>query len=180
MVDPAPEFSRTVPADLIGPQVQEHRIEASAAERRALAERFELAELKSLLAVVRLQRPNSKGLIHFEACFEAELVQTCVVTLEPIESHVKDRIVLQFGRATAADGAQATEIDIAIDEEDPPEPIVSGDIDMGEAVAQGLALALDPYPRKPGASLEAGVSDLGDAEASANPFAALAPLRKKD
>ena len=54
------------------------------------------------------------------------------------------------------------------------EPIAAGEIDLGEAVAQQLAVSLDPYPRAPGATL----ASTGEAEAQ-SPFAALAALKKK-
>jgi hypothetical protein len=179
MSQPRPEFSRRIAVGLIGPQEQEHRLQASGEERQALARRFGLVELVSLEAAVRLSRPSPGGLIRLEAELRAEVVQSCVVTLEPLTSRLQDRIVLHFGLAGGPAGEEAGEVELSIEEDDPPEPIVDGEIDMGEAVVQGLALALDPYPRKPGAEAE----DLGAERPAADgsgPFAALARLRKKE
>src|SRR5258708_16206242 len=102
MTEPTPEFSRPIAISLIGPQEHEQRIEASPAERRALAERFNLVELASLVAVVRLRRPVAGGVVRVEAEFTAEVVQSCVVTLEPIRTRIADEIVLHFARERAA------------------------------------------------------------------------------
>ena len=115
-----------------------------------------------------------------EADFDAEVVQSCVVTLEPLPSRISDRIVQYFGREGLAAESDPTEVEVAVDEEDPPEPIVNGEIDMGEAVAQGLALALEPYPRKPGAAIAEEVPKSAPATAAPGPFAVLARLRKKE
>jgi hypothetical protein len=180
MSESAAEFTRTVPVGQIGPQEQEHRIEASEAERRSLARRFGLVELRFLAARVTLRRPTQGGLIRLEADFDAAVVQSCVVTLEPVESRISDRIVLFFGREAAAAKADPGEIEVSIEADDPPEPIVNGEIDMGEAVAQGLALAIDPYPRKPGAAIGAEAGAAPPAATPPGPFAVLARLRKRE
>jgi uncharacterized metal-binding protein YceD (DUF177 family) len=54
-------------------------------------------------------------------------------------------------------------------------------LDLGEVAAEELSLALDPYPRKPGARLEKsryGESE-EEAEKGRNPFAVLAGLKDR-
>ena len=76
------------------------------------------------------------------------------------------------------------EVDLSLDEEDPPDPIVGGIIDIGEAVAEHLALALEPFPRAPGAEFQAAEflkstdKIIEPAKETRNPFAVLASLRK--
>jgi uncharacterized metal-binding protein YceD (DUF177 family) len=157
------EFSRPVPAfDL--PEVAVHRIAAGPAERAALAARFGLLALDRLEAEIRL-RPIARG-VRLEAEFEAEVVQECVVTLEPVANRVGERFTLVFGEAPA--GA---------DEDNVVEPIEGETLDLGETVAQQLSLALDPYPRAPGAAIDPAWTE--DASA-ASPFAALAKLRRPE
>jgi hypothetical protein len=180
MSEPVAEFSRPVPIGLIGPQEQEHRIEASDAERQALTKRFGLVELRFLAARVTLRRPTAGGLVRLEAEFDAEVVQSCIVSLDPVESRLSDRIRLNFGRAGLAAEVDPNEVEVSLEEEDPPEPIVNGAIDMGEAVVQGLALALDPYPRKPGVAIGAETGSSQPAPAPPGPFAVLARLRKRE
>jgi len=163
---PAPEFSRLVPVgQLAGTAV--HRIEASAAERDALARRFGLLGIDRLAAEARLT-PLARG-FRLDAELVAEVTLECVVTLDPVKSRIEEPFSLVYGE---------------VDEEEPPEPAGAEDdvvepwpgeeLDIGEAVAQQLSLALDPYPRAPGAALPA---EGGPPAEPDHPFAALAKLK---
>jgi uncharacterized metal-binding protein YceD (DUF177 family) len=156
-----PEFSRPVAVThLTGPV--ERRIVADEAERAALARRFSLVALESLEAEVRLV-PLALG-VRLEADFSAAVVQECVLTLEPVHNHIQERFSLLYGEA--ADGSELDP------EAELVEPLQGEEIDIGEAVAQQLSLALDPYPRAPGAVLPEHPEPLRD-----SPFAGLAKLK---
>ena len=182
MKEPAavtPEFSRPVPADSVGPQSLLRRIEAGPAEREGLAKRFDLLALDRLEASLELSREKGE-VIRLQGHFIADVVQSCVVTLGPVPAHLEVDFEMTFS-ASAVEPAVADLDPLA---EEGPEPIPEGLIDLGEAVAQQLAVALDPYPRAPGASLEAleeakKVVGQGTGEGARNPFAELASLRKK-
>jgi uncharacterized metal-binding protein YceD (DUF177 family) len=167
---PEPEFSRPFVADRLGIAAIIETISAGPAERIALAKRLGLIELGKLSAAVTLERGLS-GLIHIKGRLEADVVQTCVVTLAAFPCHVEDSFALDFGDGTVM---QTDEIDLDPDY-DPPEPIEDGMIDIGELVAQYLALALDPHPRAPGAALESVWVDPDADERS--PFAILKRLK---
>lgn len=163
----APEFSRLVPLARLGSEPYRQEIKATAEERRQLAQRFDLIELDKLAAAVTLQRLGGE-LIGLEASFEAEFSQNCVVMLEPMPGRVTHTFALFYG---PIEEGQA-EIDIDVDE--PAfEPLTGDAIDIGEAVAQELSLALPEFPRLPDAVIE--VAD--DVEANEGPFAALERLR---
>jgi hypothetical protein len=138
-----------------------HRIEATPGERAALARRFGLRSLDRLAAEVRLA-PFGRG-VRLEAALEADVVQDCVVSLQPVPGKVADRFTLVYGEAPAGD------------EETVVEPLEGDTIDIGEAVAQQLSLALDPYPRAPGAAIDPRWSG---GETAERPFAALAKWKK--
>lgn len=148
-------------------------LEASAAERRALAARFDLVALDSLSADLRLDRIAAGDLVKVGGRVTATLAQRCVVTLEPAPA----MIGADFERVFTQDAPEYTgeeEIEIGADD---PEPLAGDTLDLGEIVAEELALALDPYPRSPAADQalqELGVADDGR---SAHPFGALARLR---
>jgi uncharacterized metal-binding protein YceD (DUF177 family) len=167
---PDPEFSRPFVADRLGAAAVIETLVANPAERAALAKRLDLVELGRLSATVTLERGLS-GLIHVEGRLEADMVRTCVVTLAAFPSHVEDSFALDFGAGVAV---PVDEVDIDIDY-DAPEPIEDGVIDIGELVTQYLALALDPYPRAPGATLESVWIDPDADERS--PFAVLKRLK---
>jgi uncharacterized metal-binding protein YceD (DUF177 family) len=157
-----PEFSRPIEAMRLGTEPATYKITATAKERAALAERFDLLALERLEAEVRLAR-LAGGLIHLTARFAAEPVQRCVVTLDPVPSRIEDRFTLLYGDEPATSTA----------DDDLIEPLDAGRIDIGEAVAQQLSLTLDPFPRSPAAAAVA------DAEPERHsPFADLAKRQK--
>lgn len=169
-----PEFSRPIEVDQIGVEGVSLEIAAEPAEREELAKRFGLIGLDRLTASVRVL-PVSRRLFRMEGRLEAEVVQRCVVTLEPIPARLVESFSALFGEG--GPGLEA----LAAGDDDVPEPIEGGTIDIGETVAQHLALALDPYPRKPGASVPREYSDGGEEgreEEHRSPFAALGSLKR--
>ena len=149
-MEPPQGFHRAVRVDRMGaagadPELR--RITASAAERRALAERFGLLALDELAAQARLWRQGSR--VHLRVNFTAAVVQSCVVTLEPVSEHIAHTFERAYLPPAASPGASAKEVRVAIDG-DEAEPLGGNEIDLGEAVAEELALALNPYPRTPG------------------------------
>ena len=119
------------------------------------------------------------ALVRLSGQFEADLVQACVVTLEPLRSRIVEPFEQLYSLAELA-AREDLEIEVAPEDEDPPEPVGPDGVDVGELVAQQLAVAIDPYPRSEGASLEAlreaGLA--GETEGAEGPFAALAPLKR--
>jgi uncharacterized metal-binding protein YceD (DUF177 family) len=144
---PPPEFARPVEVPQGPGRETVHAIAAGADERAALAARFALLALDRLEAEVRLRR-LAGGLVRLSAALRADVVQACVVTLEPVPSRIEEDFSLLYG---AADEAR----EIVLDGEDETvEPLAGNRIDIGEAVAQQLSLALDPFPRVEGARLD--------------------------
>ena len=178
----AVEFSRPAAVDRIGAALLQYEIEANAAERAALAERFGLLSLERFTAKIILRRLR-KDLIRVRGRLTASLTQSCVVTLEPVAAEIAEDFELDFvegaGDRSADSGA---ELDLDVEAADGPEPLLGPEIDLGEVAAEQLGLAIDPYPRKPGAAIPAEwVGEETPAPAPAekvNPFAALEKLRK--
>jgi hypothetical protein len=173
---PKPEFSRPLDAAALEAREVVRKIEATPAERDALACRLDLHALRALSATLRVRR-RSDQVVEVLGTFEADLEQTCVVTLDPVPAHLERK----FHQIYSAEvEAPAGEVVVSIDadeEDDAPEPLTDRGIDLGEAVVQQLAVSLDPYPRKPGAEIPAeyGAADAGR---QAGAFAALARLRR--
>jgi len=176
----AAEFSRLVPVDRLEQGEVMEGIRAREGERRALAERFGLIALEGLEAEVRLRRIESGPIVRVEGRFFAAVVQTCVVSLEPVASRLEEPFSLLYAPAGRAKARKARREEGGEELREWPEPIEEGAIDIGEAVAQQLALALDPYPRKPGARLEDMIGDApGVKTAPESPFAVLARLARR-
>jgi uncharacterized metal-binding protein YceD (DUF177 family) len=167
--DIAPEFSRLVRIAGLGSKPFRQRIEATPNEREQLSRRFDLLALDRLSAVVELRRQDAEVIL-LEATFEADFVQACTVTLEPVPGGISDRFALVYGPISG----QRHEIERGVDE--PAfEPLKGDTIDIGEAVAQELSLSLPLCPRHPGAGIEVEFS-----EELSGPFASLARLLGRD
>ena len=151
---PAPEFSRLVAVERIDRRGLARTIAADPDERAALARRFGLIAIDSLEASIRLKAVNGGAAIRLDGHIEARVTQRCVVTLEPVPQTVESDFVLLFTREQ--DGE---EVDLAFEDE-VVEVLEGSDIDIGEAAAQELSVALDPYPRAASAQLEVeGLTD---------------------
>ena len=162
------EFSRRVAIARLGMEPFRQRIEATAEERARLSRRFDLITLDRLIAEVMLRR-QSPVTILLEAEFTADFEQCCTVTLEPVRGTVCDRFSLVYGSAST------DQPEIAFSEDEPVfEPLDGDSVDIGEAIAQELSLALPLFPRHP----EALVDETAVAEPLDGRFAALARLRR--
>lgn len=149
-------------------------IEAPATARAAVAELAGLRELPQLAASFDLT-PQVGG-VHVSGRVSARVGQTCVVTLEPIENAVSETIDLKFAPGVAA--AEAGRRKKVRGEDEPPEPLIGGSLDLGALATEFLILGIDPYPRKPGAQF--GTPQTGKSEeGGTRPFAALAALKDR-
>lgn len=148
-------------------------IAADESERQAVAERLRLASLERFDAHVTLDRDGMR--IHARGRIRAALCQSCVATGDPVAEHVDEPFEVVF-LPEPHPGRPDEEVELAAEDCD----VVFHDgaaIDLGTALADTLALSLDPYPRSAGA--EAALKEAGVlSEEQAGPFAVLAKLRK--
>ena len=166
-----PEFSRLERIDTIGEGERSIAIVASEGERAALAERFGLVSVDRLEATFRVKR-DAAGIVA-RGSVSAAVVQACSVTDEPLPQSVSEDVALRF--VTEQEAAAEEEIELDLDALDTM-PYDGAAIDLGEAAAETMALALDPFPRGPNAAAAlraAGVIS----EEEAKPAGALAGLK---
>ncbi len=153
------------------------RIDLSAddAERARVAERLGLRSLDRLEAHATLDRKGE--VVRARGRLRAALCQSCVVTDEPVDAHADEAFDIYF---LPEPSPSSPEEEVELRESDCDVVFHDGSaIDLGEAIADTLALTLDPYPRSAGAEAtlrEAGVLT----EEEAGPFAALAKLKRSD
>jgi uncharacterized metal-binding protein YceD (DUF177 family) len=155
-----------------------HReLDADEAQRKAMADIGGLCEVISAHASFDVT-PQSGGRFHVAGRVHARVGQTCVVTLDPIETDIDEPIDLIFAPpeqipalSDLVDDAAAADDDI-----DPPEPIEGGVIDLGRLAADALFLGVDPYPRKPDAVFD---HEITPPDPKDHPFAALKALKVK-
>lgn len=188
-------FSRPLPIEEVPPEGSDLIISATQTEREAIAGADGLEGLAKLEGSLHVA-PWQKGGLSVTGEMRARITQICVVTLEPFETEVVEPIEVKFAAETAranpgaadplptksarsrrvnrpAQAAPAT----AFEDDDPPDPIIDGRVDLGALVAEFLALSLDPYPRKPGVEFEPAPA--AASEAAENPFAKLEALKSK-
>ena len=151
-MDRPPEFPRLIATEgIIQNKNKVEKIEATVAECAALAKRLDLRSLSGLKGKISMFRVLEDNVIRIEGDIEADVVQSCVVSLQDVPSKVK----VHFNTCFTEEGKEIDEDDeISVSlEEGFPDVMVGGMIDLGELVAQYLSLELDPYPRAPGVSL---------------------------
>jgi len=158
-----------------------HRdLEADSATRAAIADVGGLREVLAVKASLDVT-PLRGGRFHVTGQVRGRIGQTCVVTLEEIESDIDEPIDVIFAppdqipqMAALVDEAQEDHRSTDEDTPDPPEPIENGLIDLGRLATDALYLGVDPYPRKPDAVFEPLVAAPDPED---HPFAALKALK---
>jgi uncharacterized metal-binding protein YceD (DUF177 family) len=169
-------LSHPVPvSELLRGDVVTLTIAAGDAERRALAEFLNIPEVKSLAARLKVRAEPGRRFV-LDGTVAADLVQSCVVTLDPVETRVEGPIRRVY-LDTPPDQEDA---DLDPFDDDAPDLIDGGVIDAGAAVCEYIALEMEPYPRAKHAPEPENTAENGGGEGDApanNPFAVLAQLR---
>ncbi len=166
------EFSHVIPVDKIPAQGMVVELSANDQQRADLAKRFALQDLTSLSAKLTINPARDGAAFSVRGDLLADVVQSCVVTLEPVPAHVHDDLSVLFTDLVDEDGLEHADFD-----GDDLEVLVNGKIDLGELLAQHLGVALDPYPRKAGVDFDKVT--FGTADSPVNPWAKLVELKKK-
>ena len=182
MTDQAIPFSRPFPVDDVGEEPILISISANEDECAALARSLGVEAIASFGGDFQIAK---MGRLRIRAAGELRtvLTQICVVTLDPFETAIVEPVAIDFAPPEAAAAAAARTPHAPLpgeslaDQPDPPDPIVDGRIDLGVVATEFLALALDPYPRKPGVAFDPPQGE-GARSGDVSPFAALEKLKK--
>lgn len=167
-----PEFARPQRIDTIGGEARSVTIEADESERAALARRFDLIAIERLTGDFTVRR-DAMGIV-VEGQVAAALTQACSITGDPLPATIDEPAALRFVPSSES-GQDEVELD---DGDLDVIPYDGGAIDLGEVAAETMALALDPFPRGPGA--EAALKQAGVlSEEEARPLGPLAGLKDK-
>jgi uncharacterized metal-binding protein YceD (DUF177 family) len=157
-----PEFHRPLEIARVPPNGSSEELAATADECRALARRLAVPAILSLTAKLQVEHWRNNG-AKVAGSLRADLQQTCVVSLEDFVASLREPVERFYLPPGVSSGYA---------DEDEADEIVNGTIDLGELVAETLALAIDPYPHKPG--VEFNPDQAGESEDMASPFAILA------
>ncbi len=171
-----PEFSQILNVQTLGEKPKLLHLVADKAARDALAERFALLSIEALAADLTVQRIGGGTLIGVRGRVAASITQSCIVSSAPVAAQIGEIIDENFGPPVET----PAEIEISMDDIDPPEPIIDDLIDLGELVAQYLGVSVNPYPKAADAEIPAQYQDEIDdvPERVKNPFEALSALKK--
>jgi hypothetical protein len=170
------KFMRVLTVETVPDTGLDIRLCGNETECAALADAYGLVAVQTFEAGfhVRKQGPQRYevgGVLH------ALVTQTCVVSLEPFETLISVPIHVDFALGCEPLGEPASLKRTAATfagPQDPPDPIINGQIDLGALAAEFLVLNLDLYPRKPGAIFEDKYIG-GEAPGIDSPFAVLRP-----
>lgn len=168
----------SIRVDSMPPAGREIELSVADEQRREIAELLDLGEVEGL--EVRLRAVKFRGGMRVTGRLTATIVQPSVVTLEPVRQEISepiDRVFLPGGEKPR-DGAAATEVFVDLEGEDLPDHFEGPEADMSNLIIETLALAIDPYPRAEGESLDS--LGLPQAETEESPFASLKSLKKTD
>ena len=167
-------------------------IAPDAQARGRLCQRLGVMSVESLEADIRVSHHSGEMSYYIKGQIRADVTQACVVTLEPVHSHIEDDFEAWYADSEAAVSiAKARHEKLnkkghgefpILDEKDDPEALVEGKIDLGELVTQYLSLSINPYPHAEGVEFEAferKVGGLEDGDLAKNPLAALKDWKDK-
>jgi len=176
-VQPAP-LSRILKVDEIEDGAS-GEIVATPAEMDAIAGLLDLVRLEGLTLDCRFTHGGS-GRLRLTGRLKADVTQTCVVSLDPVEARIDVPLEVEFWpEALLATAESNAELPGSVVVLDGPEPIVCGRIDLGAVAYETLATALDPYPKREGVSFDWSQGEPNQAqEGQSGPFAALAALKR--
>jgi len=148
------EFFRPIALQSIGDKGHIIGIEATSEECHLLALRLGLNELISLSANLCLTLRKGGRIINLKGFFQAKVMQTCVVTLDSLSNEIEGSLDVLYNKALKKSDKNLKSIDIDCNSKDRDtlELLTEGQIDVGEAVSEQLALEIDPFPRKLGVS----------------------------
>jgi uncharacterized metal-binding protein YceD (DUF177 family) len=155
-------------------------IEADEAQREALARLHGLEAVKRFTAPLGITAWKRGG-VRVTGRIGADIVQQCVVTLDPVPARVDEEVAATFlpegSRLARPTFSAEGEILLDAEGEDGPETFSGDTIDVGQLAEEFFALGIDPYPRKAGVAIAAPAED--DEETGGPLHDKLAELRKK-
>jgi len=191
------EWSHYYNADRVEGASTRLTIEADEQSRKNVSVRANVISIDMLNADLTLEREQAGRVVHVAGRFTAAVNLECVVTAEefildieePVEGWFEDKeSTVSFMKALkdrdlkgSQSGKGPVEVEMASEEED-PEAMIDGQIDLGELVVQHLILAIPPCPKKEGARHDYTDEEIKPAEDSPlkkNPFEALKDWKER-
>jgi uncharacterized metal-binding protein YceD (DUF177 family) len=175
-------FSYLVKVGHISSNPVEVSLSADAEERVGLAKLWSVLEVKALSATFQVLRWKRDG-VRLKGRVTADIVQACVVTLDPVDAHIDEPVEVIF----VPEGSKLARLPVAtetgemlLDPDGPDAPeIFTGDtIDAGVVAAEHVALAINPYPRRADVAFAGHIESSDKDDRKPSPFAVLKDWKK--
>lgn len=152
-------FSRPFDVRSLPPSGRSLEVEATAGECEALAKMLDIPAVRSLAASLHLEPVGPKGrCVRVVGRLRAVVEQVCSISLVPLEARLDEDILRVFidegPGGTGREVSKVVDVDVSLADDDEPEPLDQGSLDLGRLLAEELSLKLDPFPRAPGASFD--------------------------
>jgi uncharacterized metal-binding protein YceD (DUF177 family) len=172
-----PLLDASIRVDHLPPEGREVDVLATTEQRAAIADRLEISAVDHLDAKLSLTR--FRGGMRVLGRLKAQTVQPCVITFVPVIQQIEEPIDRVFLPSSDVPKTATSHPEVFVDlDDDVPDHFEGNEVDLSELIIETLALALDPYPRAEGASLDQLGVKLEDDEVS--PFAGLKSLIDPD
>lgn len=171
-------FSHFVDTADLGDSPRRFTFDADQDQRRALARFAGVDGIEALRVEGDVATDGRARRVRLNIRFTARVIQSCVVTLDPVASCIDERFSLVYTPDAVADAVDAVEI--VVEDDDPPEPLTDRLIDVAAVVGEHLVLAIDPYPRREGAMVPSKyrASPQSASEPRENSFSVLQKLKE--
>ncbi|MGQ0740798.1 MAG: YceD family protein [Alphaproteobacteria bacterium] len=174
MSNNAPPFVHQVDLSRLPEGVTDISLSPNESERARLAAWLAVDSLTGLEATIRIMK-LVEGRFSYEANFAADVVQSCVVTLEPVRSRIEQSVHRSYEIMPGIRQEPSRIVQVTPTEDEEPELLDRPVVDVAAPVIEELSLAIEPYPRAPGAVFQ----QPGDQEARTSPFEVLKSLKTR-
>ncbi len=168
-------FSYPIVVDELGQNEQKYNLRAGAEDLRYLTEVFNVPSVESFSADIRLKLNNREHLLTVWGKVRSEMVLQSVVTLENFAKVYEPEFEIKFDTRMTYNQYRELEADI---EDDIPDIIENGRIDLGQIAIEQVALVMEDYPRQEGEVFQFVSEFDEETTEKANPFSILAKLKK--
>ncbi len=179
MIAIGPELSRPIKAEDIPKKGRVIPLRPNDNELAAIAKRLELVSLTAFDGELKVQ-PEPGREISVRGMIRAQFTQNCVISGDPVTTEVEFELFRMFAEdADPFDGLGRDEEDVIDPEIDDADPIIGGQIDVGEAAVEELALRIPPYPKAEGVHFDEATFANDQKDEKENPFLVLESLKNK-